>query len=135
MTTTATNPQSEAGGRTHGLTIHPPQLRLILEVTRALAVTTNLDLLLVKIAKTSTEMLECERASIFLHDPKTDEVWTKVALEAKYIRIPCCTGIAGWAFSNTQLLHVSKPYEDTRFNPEPDRRTGFVTRNLLTFPM
>ena len=33
------------------------------------------------------------------------------------------------------MLHVSQPYNDPRFNPEIDRKTGFVTRNLLTAPM
>ena len=34
--------------------------------------------------------------------------------------------------STTTLVQVLEPYKDPRFNAEPDKRTGFVTRNLLS---
>ena len=111
------------------------QFKQVLEVSRLLTVTTELDTLLEQIAKHCCSMLSCERASIFLHDPQTDELWTKVALGSKEIRIPASAGIAGLVFKSNQLFHCRKPYEDPRFNPEPDKRSGFVTRNLLTAPM
>src|SRR6266542_2511625 len=73
----------------HGIALSPDQLKQVLDVSRMLAVTTDLDALLTRIAEAVTAMLGCERASIFLHDPKTTELWTKVALQAKEIRIPC----------------------------------------------
>ena len=67
--------------------------RLVLDVTRALAVTTDLDALLKKIAEAARELLSCERTSIFVHDPATDQLWTKVALQTTEIRLihtgPC----------------------------------------------
>jgi phosphoserine phosphatase RsbU/P len=111
------------------------QMRQVLEVSRLLAVTTDLDSLLLRIAHAACAMLGCERTSIFLHDPPKKQLWTKVALLAQEIRIPDDAGIAGHAFQQNELMHVSRPYEDRRFNPEPDRRTGFITRNLLTVPM
>lgn len=110
--------------------------RQILEVSRMLAVTTELDALLVRIAEAACALLECERTSIFVHDAKTDELVTRVALQsALEIRVPSSAGIVGSAFKSNRVLHVGKPYEDPRFNPEVDKRTGFVTRNLLTAPM
>ncbi|HWB53428.1 MAG TPA: SpoIIE family protein phosphatase, partial [Tepidisphaeraceae bacterium] len=117
------------------LNVTPAQMKQVLEVSRLLAVTTDLDVLLLRIAEAGCAILGCERASIFLHDAEHRQLWTKVALQAKEIRIPDDAGIAGYAFRHNELLHVSKPYEDSRFNPEPDRKTGFVTRNLLTAPM
>src|SRR5688572_21656437 len=111
--------------------ITPGQMQLVLDVSRMLAVTADLDLLLQRIAEAVTALIDCDRASIFLHDPATDELWTKVALQSKEIRIPSGAGIVGAAFQANQALHVPKPYEDPRFNPGPDRRTGFVTRNIL----
>src|SRR5581483_11937995 len=116
-------------------TISPTQFKQVLEVSRLLTVTTELDSLLEQIATHCTSMLNCERASIFLHDPGTDELWTKVALGTKQIRVPASSGIVGYVFKSNQLFHCRKPYEDPRFNPEPDKRSGFVTRNLLTAPM
>ena len=87
--------------------------------------------LLVRIAEACTELLSCERASIFLHDPKTGDLWTKVALKSPPIRAPSHVGIVGHAFTHNQVVQVLEPYLDPRFNAEPDRRSGFVTRNLL----
>lgn len=111
------------------------QIRMVLDISRMLAVPTDLDLLLVRIAEACTELLSCERASIFLHDPRTGELWTKVALKSPPIRVLCNVGIVGHAFTHNQVLQVLEPYRDPRFNPEPDRRSGFVTRNLLTAPL
>lgn len=111
------------------------QMRMVLDVSRLLAVPTDLDSLLVQIAEICTEMLSCERASIFLHDPAQQQLWTKVALGSPEIRVPSTAGIVGHAFTQNEQIHVSDPYNDSRFNPEPDRRSGFVTRNLLTCPM
>ncbi len=115
--------------------ISTAQMKRVLDVTRLLTVTADLDLLLTRIAEATCDMLACERASIFLHDPTTDELWTKVALQSREIRVPASMGIVGHVFRSNALLHVPEPYNDSRFNSEPDRRSGFKTRNLLTAPM
>jgi phosphoserine phosphatase RsbU/P len=112
------------------------QMRMVLDVSRLLAVPTDLDPLLCRIAEAATVLLGCERASIWLHDPQAQELWTTVALKSKQaIRVPCDAGIVGYSFSRNEIVLVPDPYADPRFNPEPDRRSGFVTRSLLTVPM
>jgi sigma-B regulation protein RsbU (phosphoserine phosphatase) len=115
--------------------ISAEQMKLVLNVSRMLAVTADLDPLLQRIAEAATTLLSCERASIFLHDPNSEELWTKVALQSKEIRIPSHVGIVGHAFKTNEILLIPEPYKDPRFNPEPDKRSGFLTRNLLTSPM
>jgi sigma-B regulation protein RsbU (phosphoserine phosphatase) len=115
--------------------ISEKQMRMVLDVSRMLAVPTGFDELLCQIVQAATVLLECERASIFLHDERTNELWTKVALHANEIRIPCTKGIAGHCFNHGELICVNDPYNDSRFNPEPDRKSNFVTRNLLTAPL
>ena len=110
-------------------------MKLVLDTSRLLTVTADLDALLKGIAEAATSLLGAERASIFLHDAKSNELWTTVALGAKEIRVPCTAGIVGHVFGTNALLEVARPYEDARFNREVDRRTGFVTRNLLTTPL
>src|SRR5262249_27379589 len=83
----------------------------------------------------ATSLVSAERASIFLHDPQSNELWTKVALGSREIRVPCSAGIVGHVFQNNETLLVLQPYEDPRFNRDVDRRTGFLTRNLLTVPV
>ena len=111
------------------------QMRLVLDASRSLAVTIDLDTLLQRIARSATALLACERASVFLHDHKTDELWTTVALGSESIRVPSCSGIVGQAFCNNEIVYCGDAYGDSRFNPEPDRRGGFRTRDLLAAPM
>jgi phosphoserine phosphatase len=114
------------------------QMRLVLDVSRMLSVTADLDPLLTHITEAVAALLGCERASIFLHEPATDELWTKVALGlsgGSEIRIPAGAGIVGAAFKANQLIHVPHPYDDPRFNRGSDEKTHFVTRNILSAPM
>lgn len=115
--------------------ISAEKMRDILEVSRLLAVTSDLDHLLMEIAKAAQALLGAERASIFLHDSTSGELWTKIALGANTIRVPKGAGIVGFVFNQNKLLNIPDAYADARFNREVDRRTGFVTRNLLTVPM
>ena len=129
-------PHTSTPGNGHPLApISAEQLKQVLDVSRMLAVTTELDPLLKRIAEACCGVLGCDRSSIFLHDPRTDQLWTKVALQSGEIRVPSASGIVGHAFKTNSVFHCPRPYEDPRFNPEPDRKTGFKTRNLLTAPM
>ena len=129
------HPAFDAPPRPAGPTLSAGQLGLVLDVSRMLAVTADLDLLLRRIAEAVTALLNCDRASIFLYDAAKDELWTTVALGREAIRIPSRSGIVGHVFHSNRPLHVPRPYDDPRFNADPDRRSGFVTRNLLAVPM
>ncbi len=111
------------------------QMKHVLDVTRMLLVTSDLEVLFRRMAESTTALLQCERASIFLHDPKTSELWTRVALQSAGIRLPSHLGIVGHAFTTNQVLNIPDPYADPRFNPQPDRTTGFLTRSILAVPM
>ena len=110
-------------------------MKLVLDVVSLLAMTADLDAMLTRIATAATTLAEAERASIFLHDHVTDQLWTKVALGTREIRVPASAGIVGHVFKSNTTLLVPEPYNDPRFNREVDRKTGFVTRNLLTVPV
>ncbi len=118
-----------------GAAVSAAHMKLVLDLSRLLAITTDLDVLLQRIAESAVSLLHCERASIWLHDPATGQLWTKVALGSSEIRIAADAGIVGTAFTKSQVLHIDKPYDDPRFNPDNDRRSGFVTHSLLAAPM
>jgi len=107
----------------------------VLEVSRQLAATPDLQTLLEIIEKSSLEVLDCERASVFLHDRETDELYSRVATGERQVRFSTQAGIAGLVFRGGAVINVPDAYADPRFNPEIDRRTGFRTRNLLTCPL
>ena len=115
--------------------LSPAQFTQLLDVSRMLAATTQLDPLLKRIAEACCAILGCERSSIFLYDQQTDELWTSVALQTGQIRVPSHAGIVGHVFKSNHVFLCADPYSDPRFNREVDKRTGFVTRNILAAPM
>lgn len=113
------------------------RLEVILDITRRLMQVTDLDALLRIIVEATTQLLDADRATIFLVDADRAEVWSKVALgtDVGEIRFPLNVGIAGRVASTGETVNIPDAYEDPRFNPEPDRRSGYRTRSLLTYAM
>jgi len=110
-------------------------LRKILEIARYMAVTNDLDVLLGTIVEATCEVLDCDRATIFLYDDETKELYSRVAKGVEAIRFPADKGIAGQAAQDREFINVPDAYADSRFNPGVDKQTGYRTRNLLTFPL
>ncbi|MBI2948623.1 MAG: GAF domain-containing protein [Verrucomicrobia bacterium] len=109
----------------------------MLEVTNAISTELQLEPLLHKIMQVTTQILEADRSTLFLHDSKTKELWSRVGMGigSKEIRFPDSAGIAGSVFTSGQTLNIPDAYRDARFNPEVDRRTGYHTRNILCMPV
>ena len=108
----------------------------LLTVSRRLADSLSLDVLLPRMVEMISEFLEAERCTVFLYDKETDELYTKVALGlTQEIRIPADQGIAGSVFKSGEPVHIPDAYQDPRFSPEVDKKTGFKTRNILCVPI
>jgi adenylate cyclase len=112
-------------------------LATLLDVMNSLTLERDLDRLLQKIMQKTMEVMDAERATMFLVDEVKGELWSKVAQgpEMKEIRVPIGTGIAGRVAQTGETVHIPDAYQDPRFNPEVDRKTGYRTRNILCIPM
>lgn len=110
---------------------------LLLEVMRTLASELELDHLLARILEKTVAVMQADRASLFMVDHNTDELWFKVAqgAELREIRIPIGVGIAGYVARTGETLNIPEAYDDPRFNQEVDRRTGYRTRTILCTPL
>jgi HD-GYP domain-containing protein (c-di-GMP phosphodiesterase class II) len=80
-------------------------------------------------------LLAADRATIFVVDRERNELWSRVALGTDEIRTPVGRGIAGAVAQTGEVINLPDAYEDPRFNPEPDKISGYHTKSLLTFPM
>ena len=109
----------------------------ILEVTQDLAGELLLEVLIGRIMTATTQLLGAERASLFVYDEKTDELFTLYAdgMGTRQIRVPTGAGIAGAVFTTGKTENISDPYADARFNREIDVATGFTTRSILAVPI
>lgn len=93
--------------------------------------------LLQNVMAEATRMLNAERSTLFLHDEKTDELWSEVGqgLESTQIRFPSHVGIGGAVFKSSKTINIPYAYADLRFNPSFDKKTGFFTRSILCVPV
>ena len=111
--------------------------RRLLHEGQAITSEMSLDLLIPLIMEQSSSIMDAQKSSVFLHDAKSHELWSLVVtdIKRKEIRIRDTYGIAGWVFQHRMPAIVNDSYSDPRFNPEADRKTGFLTRNILCVPL
>jgi signal transduction histidine kinase len=116
------------------------QLESLLRLQQDLALETNVDKVLTRIIQTATGMLEAERATLFVIDGPKNELWSRVLIggsdagvtEVREIRLPLDgRSLAAEVARTGGVLRIDAPYEDARFDPSTDQRTGFRTRSIL----
>ena len=102
-------------------------------------VTAEIDLgsLLQRVMLEATRMLNADRATLFLNDEKSDELFSRVAMGEGIgeIRLPNSAGIAGAVFQSQKTVNIPYAYADLRFNPSFDKQTGYFTRSILCVPI
>jgi Nif-specific regulatory protein len=113
------------------------QLHTILQIASSFASTRESGPLLELIAKESTRLLNCDRASIFIWDRDHHEVIACPALgvEGGTLRLPDTVGIVGEVLRTGQPARVDDCYTDPRFSKNVDQTSGYVTRNMLCWPL
>ncbi|MGH9555617.1 MAG: GAF domain-containing protein, partial [Terriglobales bacterium] len=110
---------------------------ILLNVMHEVASELEIDRLLQAIVEQTSEAMNAERCTLFLIEPKTGNLWSKVAQgeEMNEIRVPRGKGIAGHVALSGDTVNIPDAYADPRFNPEVDRRTGYRTRTILCMPV
>ncbi|MFT5368046.1 MAG: putative methionine-R-sulfoxide reductase with GAF domain [Candidatus Latescibacterota bacterium] len=114
------------------------RLEILLKISRMMNATTNQETLITNIAAEVAEYIQADRCSIFFYDRLTDELYTHLAtgLDAgQVIRIPCNVGIAGYVFNSGEVKNVRDVSQEPLFTGEADKKTGYVTKTLLTYPL
>ncbi|MBE2254430.1 MAG: GAF domain-containing protein [Myxococcus sp.] len=109
----------------------------VIEVGTQLSAARDVDALLRTVMDRLTGLLDAEAATLFMHDPRTNELWSRVVKGASFkeLRLPVSAGIAGHVFRSGKTLLLGDAYADQRFNPEVDRQSGFKTRSIVAAPL
>ena len=129
------------GTRHQADTLPPDAVEKLIAVSRRLAETADLAMVLATVIDALRDLLEADRASVFEYDPASNELFTHVAHglsdkdRPEVIRIPASRGIAGAAATERVLVNIPDAYADSRFNREVDRRTGYRTHSILAIPL
>jgi signal transduction histidine kinase/putative methionine-R-sulfoxide reductase with GAF domain len=107
------------------------------EVGIALGESIDLDKLLALILQKATELLDAERATLYLVEDETHELVARVIQgdEVRSIRLPIGEGIAGHVAQSGKPVLVRDAYKDARFDSTWDKQSGFRTRSILAVPL
>ncbi len=109
----------------------------LFDMSEVLALRMGIESQIKRIVTTTSKVMDAERASLFLLDEYTGELWSMMAegVESKEIRIPRDQGVVGWVVSNDEMVNISNVYADSRFDASTDKSMGFKTRNLMCGPL
>lgn len=88
----------------------------------------------------ATELMDAEVGSLLLVDEKNNELYFEVALgekgaQVKELRLKIGEGIAGWVAQQGEPLIVEDVQKDPRFAKKADKKSSFVTRNMICVPV
>jgi len=112
----------------------------LLEVTRSLSITPNLEPFLQTVISAAIELTASETASILEFDEPSGTLrflaapWThQDALRG--IKVPVDGSAAGWVYRNVKPLHIPDAKADARYSSAVDFAAAFETQSLLAVPM
>ena len=93
--------------------------------------------LFVQMAETATQLLQADRASIFLWDRASRTLVGRPALGVKQgeLRIPDDRGVVGQVIQTKLPLRVDATTEPERIDRQVDSQLGYTTMSLLCVPM
>ena len=118
----------------------PERYQRLLELSRDLSSTLDLDSLLNRIAHAAADLCTAEATSILLYDKVKDQLYFRAAsnLDAPSMSeliVPVSGSIAGWIVTNQQPLIIDDVHKDPRHFGKIGRITQVETRSLLGVPL
>ncbi|PCI22987.1 MAG: hypothetical protein COB67_13135 [SAR324 cluster bacterium] len=84
-----------------------------------------------------TQLMKADRCTLYLIDEEANEIYSKVKIgnEIKEIRQTIGAGLSGWTAQQGKLINCTDAYQDSRFDPQTDSKTGYITKTVLTMPI
>ncbi|KAJ3025984.1 UNVERIFIED_CONTAM: hypothetical protein HDU68_006396, partial [Siphonaria sp. JEL0065] len=113
------------------------QYNLILATAMSLRGSFGIDELAERVVNGAKDILSADRSGLFLIDSKSNDLTSKILCNEyiQKVQLSVDAGIVGCTFRQGAIINVPNAYEDPRFNPEIDKRTGYNTRSILSAPL
>jgi len=107
------------------------------DVGVALGTTLDLDQLLELILEKITDLLQADRATLYLLDEAREELVSRIAVgdAIRSVRMRVGEGIAGMVARTGRTIRVRDAYQDKRFTRDSDELPGYRTQSILAAPM
>ena len=114
-------------------------LEMLVMVSRLLSSKLDISELLSTIMRLASRVVGADRASLYLLDEKTQELYFDVALglpkEVQKLRLKLGEGLAGSCAKERTSIIMNDVASDNRHAQKVDAKSGFITHSLLTCPM
>jgi len=112
----------------------------VIEISRDLASTLDLNTLLDDIVSAAADVTRAEAASILLYDDTARQLYFQVATNIdeptmRGLIVPLDKSIAGWIVTNRKSLRIDDAQKDDRHFGEVEQTIGFATHSLLGIPL
>lgn len=111
------------------------KLEILIKAAGKITREKNLNNLIEILSNLAKDIIEVDRCSLFLIDEQNKELYTIFAHGVKEIRIPMSSGIAGYVVRTGKAYVTEDAYRSKFFNPEVDKASGYITRNILAVPV
>ncbi len=116
-------------------------LSKLVEINGIINSTLDIGKLLHIIMEIIKDIMETEASTLLLYEDDTRDLVFKIALgeagrelQERY-RVRIGQGIAGWVAENRKVVYINDVYSDARFDPNFDKKTGFITKSILCAPL
>jgi putative ABC transport system ATP-binding protein len=121
------------------MTVEFEQFLSAMDLGSGEAVHALLDQILEAVVLKIRELLDADRATVFLVDHERGQLRSKFAesdgSEPLEICLPVTSGIAGRVARTGETRNIREPYSDPDFNSDVDRHTGYRTKSILCMPI
>ena len=117
------------------------EFAVVSDISHVLTSTLSMERVFRELTDTLRHILQVESLSVGLTEPNTgDIVFAESLLGAPSenlpgIRLKSGQGIAGWVAEQGEPVIINDAYADQRFDPNPDRSSGFTTRSMICIPL
>lgn len=112
-------------------------LRALVDASKILNSTLDLDRLLELILEVATRQMEADRGTVYLLDKKAGELRARIAqgMETQILRVKVGQGISGMVAATGDTVRIPDAYKDPRFAQSFDAKSGYRTRSMLCMPI
>ena len=109
--------------------------RVVFDYAARIGQEQDLDRLLMLVADMARDLVAADRCSIWMADPATGELWTRVAHGVAPIRVPAGHGLVGACVESNEIILVNDALNDPRLFRSVGEKTGYETRSVLCMPL
>jgi HD-GYP domain-containing protein (c-di-GMP phosphodiesterase class II)/phosphoribosyl 1,2-cyclic phosphodiesterase len=110
-------------------------LELIFRYLTKVSSLRNYDDIINVLADMGRALTSSDRCSVWVVSDDKKTIWTKVAQGINRVELSIDSGIVGASIISGEKILIDDVYDDSRFNSEIDKQTGYLTKSMMVIPM